>query len=379
VTSRVFFAALFLLGLSAGSASAQGILPSSFAGWSASSPAAQISASHLEQFSGDRAAVLREYGIDAAERRDFTQGQQTATVILYNMVDPSAAFGAFTFLKSPEMVPLAQSGSAPYTAGTHDKAILVIGNLLIEVSSPKDRPVDADLAQLAIAVTPRADTRPFPRIIDFLPTEGRVAGSERYLLGPKAMAQVFPAAPKGETDWLGFDRSAEAMVARYHLKNQPKDQEMVLLVATYPTQQIAADEYGALNKWFALNVDAGAANGRPVVFGTRMSSLIAVVAGASSREMAASMLGQVHYFTQVTWNEPGANYSDPSISTIVVGAITYTGLIMMIAVAAGLGFGGFRIFMKFLLPGRIFDRSRNVEILQLGLASKPVEVKDFYE
>jgi hypothetical protein len=379
VKCRVFFAALFFWGLSAGSASAQGILPSSFAGWNAAAPAAQASASHLEQFSGDRAAILREYGVDAAERRDFERGSQAATVTLYRMVDPSAAFGAFTFLKNPEMAPLAQSGSAAYAAGEHDKAILVIGNLLLEVSSPQDRPGDPDLAQLAIAVTPRADARPFPRIIDFLPTEGRVTGSERYVLGPKAMAQVFPAGPHGETDWVGFDRSAEAMVARYHLKSAPKDQEMVLLLATYPTQQIAADQYGALNKWFALNVDAAAANGRPIVYGTRMSSMVAMVAGAPSRDTAASMLGQIRYFTQVTWNEPSQNFSDPSISTIVVGAITYTGLIMMIALAAGLGFGGFRIFMKFLLPGRVFDRSRDVEILQLGLASKPVEVKDFYQ
>ena len=376
---KAFFAALFFFGLSAGSASAQGILPSSFAGWNASAPAAQVSASHVEQFSGDRAGVLREYGINAAERRDFAQGPQNATVTLYNMVDPSAAFGAFTLLKSPEMAPLAQAGSAPYTAGARDKAILVIGNLLLEVSSPQDRPVDADLAQLAIAVTPRADTRPFPRIVDFLPQEGRVPGSERYLLGPRAMAQVFPAAPKGQADWIGFDRSAEAIVARYHLRSQPKDQEMVLLVAMYPTQQIAADQYGAFNKWFALNVDAAAANGRPIVFGTRMSSLVALVAGAESREMAASMLSQMHYSTQVTWNEPSHELTDPSISAIVVGAITYTGLIMVIAIAAGLGFGGFRIFMKFLLPGRVFDRTRNVEILQLGLGSKPIEVKDFYE
>ena len=81
----------------------------------------------------------------------------------------------------------------------------------------------------------------------------------------------------------------------------------------------------------------------------------------------------------MTWNEASQKCSDPTISTIVVGAILDTGLIMLLAVAAGLGFGGFRLFVKFLLPGRVFDRTANVEILQLGLASKPIEAKDFYE
>ena len=81
----------------------------------------------------------------------------------------------------------------------------------------------------------------------------------------------------------------------------------------------------------------------------------------------------------VTWNEPTHTITDPSISQIVVGAILDTGSIMMLAVAAGLGFGGFRLFIKYLLPGKVFDRSDDIEILQLGLASKPIQAKDFYD
>ena len=55
-----------------------------------------------------------------------------------------------------------------------------------------------------------------------------------------------------------------------------------------------------------------------------------------------------------------------------------TGAIMLLVLAASLGFGGFRLLAKFLAPGKIFDRTADVEILQLGINSKPVEVKDFY-
>jgi hypothetical protein len=157
-----------------------------------------------------------------------------------------------------------------------------------------------------------------------------------------------------------------------------RSSEGVLLLILYPTQQLAADRYNELNKVFALNVDPGIAGNKPAVYGTRTSALIALLAGVESREAAANLLNKIHYSSEVTWNEPSQKVTDPSISTIVVGAIVDTGAIMLLALAASLGFGGFRILAKFIAPGRIFDRNADIEILQLGISSKPVDVKDFY-
>jgi len=154
--------------------------------------------------------------------------------------------------------------------------------------------------------------------------------------------------------------------------------EGVLLLILYPTQQLAADRYEALSKTFALNADPSEANGRPVIYGTRTSALIALVSGVDSREAAVNFLSQVHYGSEVTWDAPTHDVTDPSISTIVVGAILDTGAIMLLVLTASLGFGGFRLLAKFLAPGKIFDRNAEVEILQLGINSKPIEVKDFY-
>jgi hypothetical protein len=152
----------------------------------------------------------------------------------------------------------------------------------------------------------------------------------------------------------------------------------VLLLILYPTQQLAADRYDAMSKSFAVNVDPGLAGGKLAVFGTRSSALIALLAGVDSRETAAALLNQVHYASDVTWNEPTHAVTDPTISTIVVGAIVDTGAIMLLAVAASIGFGGFRLLAKIVAPGKIFDRNADVEILQLGINSKPIDVKDFY-
>ena len=361
---------------------AQDVLPSNVGTWTASSSTTQVPAQQIEQLANDRTNILREYGITSGERRDYTSGNDKITVTLYRMVDPSAAFGAFTFFREPDMALPAPIMAASYAAGKRGHELLVIGNLMLDVNAGKAQMAPADLNALAKGVTALADRRPYPPIATFLPHEGLIPGSERYVLGPLALAQVFPAAPANQADWAGFGSSAEAVVGRYRLSDKPSEgqrpAEGVLLLILYPTQQLAADRYNELGKSFALNVDPELAKGKPAVFGTRSSALIALLSGVQSREKAAELLNQVHHTSEVTWNEPTQNFTDPSISNIVVGAIVDTGGIMLLALAASLGFGGFRLLAKFVAPGKIFDRNSDVEILQLGINSKPVDVKDFY-
>lgn len=365
---------------------AQGLLPGSVGTWVSSGAGTQVPAQQIEQLANDRANILREYGITSGERREYADGNDKATVTLYRMVDPSAAFGAFTFFREPDMALPGPVTSASYAAGNRGHALLVVGNLLMDVVSAKREMIGADLNTLAQNVAAQADRRPYPPIAGFLPKAGIIPGSERYLLGPLALAQVFPAGAPIRTDWAGFGSSAEAIVGRYRLPGKASNQssgrahpaEALLLLILYPTQQLAADRYDALTKSFALNVDPGQEAGRPAVFGTRSSALIALLSGAESRETAAELLDQVHYSSDVTWNEPTHDITDPTISTIVVGAIVDTGAIMLLVVAASIGFGGFRLLAKLIAPGKIFDRNAEVEILQLGINSKPVDVKDFY-
>lgn len=332
----------------------------------------------VERVAGDRAAVLREYGLASAEQRQYTQGRQAASVTLYRMVDPSAGYGAFTALRDPQMQPVDLGDSVSFATATRDRALFVVGNLVLVISAPDQRPGDSALTEIAAMLLPRADARPYPFIGAFLPRSGIVPGSERYVLGPRALREALPWVPTTGEDWMGFGKSAEAIVARYRTSGQAGDREMTLLVAIYPTQQVAADQFGGLAKWMALNVEPAQANGRTVVFGTRSSALVALVFGAESRDMANTLLSQIHYRSIVTWNEPSYELTDPSFPTMIVGVFEGTGLIMLLAIAAGIGFGGVRLLVKVFLPGRVFDRDAQVEILQLGLGSKPIDSRDFY-
>jgi len=380
----VFAFALALVFGSLGSlpSAAQGLLPSFLGDWASSGAPAQVSAQQIEQLANDRANILREYGITSGERREYTSGSDKITVTLYRMIDPSAAFGGFTFLRHPDMALPGPVTAASYAAGKRGHALLVVGNLVLDVDSGNRPIASADLNSLAQSVARQADRRPYPPIASFLPKAGLIPGSERYVLGPLALAQAFPAGATNRTDWAGFASSAEAIVGRYRFSDQlsgkGRPAEGLLLLILYPTQQLAADRYDALSKSFALNAEPGQAGGRPAVFGTRSSALIALLAGVRSRETAANLLDQIHYASDVTWSAPTHDLTDPSISTIVVGAIVDTGAIMLLVLAASLGFGGFRLLAKLLAPGKIFDRNSEVEILQLGISSKPIDVRDFY-
>ena len=385
------------------SALAQGLLPGSAGEWTASGNANVVAPAQLGSVAAGQADILREYGVTSAEQRQYALGRQSASVTLYRMTDPSAAYGAFTFLRDAQMGDLDLGDSVAYAAGTQDKALFVVGNLLVVASGSGQRPPDSVLSEMAAALLRHADGRPYPSIAGYLPRSSVAAGtqrfplrrggatvalparwsivpdSERYVLGPRALrAALGDWFPANNDDWMSFRNSAEAIVARYRTAGSSPQKEIALVVTLYPTQQIAASQFGSLGKWMALNVEPSQAGGRMVVYGSRSSSLVALVFGADSQEAANQLMSQIRYHSAVTWNEPSQSFSDPSFPTMMIGVFEGTGLILLLALAVGLGFGGFRLLTKIILPGRVFDRDSDVEILQLGLTTKPIDSRDFY-
>ena len=289
---------------------------------------------------------------------------------MYRLRDPSSAFGAYTFLRN-ESMSVVNLGA--YASASRERALIVVGEMLLDVTVPakQARPSDADLKQLADVLNKQADQTPYPTIGEHLPDKDRVRDSEHYFLGPRSLAQFVPL---GTDDWVGFDHSAETIVARYRIAGK----EETLLVASYPTQQIAAMKFSGMLRRFTFDPPGAVPAGQTVLFGKRVSSIVAVVVGAESRDAANKILDQVGYESAVTWDEPKQSYTEPGIGPMIVGAFMGTGAIMMLAIAAGIGFGGFRLLVKIFLPNKVFDRDKQIEILQLGISSKPIKAKDFY-
>jgi hypothetical protein len=355
-------------------ASAQGILPQSFANWTASAPVTtfKFAPEALDSLLGADAPAFREYVVKSIEQRSYTEGNQNAaiTLTLYRLRDPSSAYGAYTFLRNDSMT---EASLGSYASESRDRALIVVGEMLLDVTAaPKDiRPSDADLKQLADSLDKKADHTPYPFIGEHLAEKGRVKDSERYVIGPLSLAHFVPL---GTDDWMGYDYSAETILAKY----QGNGNSETLVVTSYPTQQVAAKKFADILRRFTFDPPGGVQPGQNVLFGKRVSSYIAIVVGAPSRQAANKILDQVGYESNVTWNEPKQSYTEPGINTMIVEAFLGTGVIMLFAIAAGIGFGGVRLLAKVFLPNKIFDREKQIEILQLGISSKPIKAKDFY-
>lgn len=349
-------------------AKAQQILPHSFGHWSA---AESSNAPSTAPSSEVEPAVLAEYGLTSSEAGRYIPagggGSDALQVTVFRMKDPTGGYGLYSYLRAPGM---ARSDLSEHASLSGERALILLGNLVIEVRGRELAKAGPDVKSLVSALRPRAQTGPLPSIWQLLPAKGIVEGTDRYILGPQTLNQLFPVKLG---DSLGFSTGVEAELARYRSGGH----ETVMLMADFPTPQLAKQTLADLRKKFNMNGSMpGAAP--PALFAKRSLTLLAIVAGPATQQEAAPLLDQVHPGTELTWDEPTFQFKEPSILVMVAGTLVGTGIICVFALVAGLAFGGLRLMVKRVLPNKVFDRGNHLQVLQLGLSSKPINAEDFY-
>ena len=336
-------------------------LPAQFASWTAAPSAA--SGSSLPQ------PLHQELGGGNPEAADYTSGPKTIHAVLEKYRDPSSAYSAYTELLEVGMQP---TDVRPYSAVNGDRMMLLIGNFLLHVDRVRSVSA-ADLRALALEIEGHADTSPWPPIRNYLPEERLVQGTQRYALGPVGFEQALEALGQSKfaalAPEIGFPAGAEAMFAGYLIA--PGSQQNLLIIE-YPTPQLAEQHLRHLQSALAAN---------PELTNTtveRKASLLSLVLSPVNQRAASELRDEINYGTQVTWNEPSHTLTDPPwllvLKNIFLGTLAFCGL----AMALGLAFGGLRVATKRLLPGKVFDRPEDMEVLQLGLSGKRIDPRDFY-
>lgn len=346
---------------------AQGSLPNTFARWTARARSDIVRPPASSPPSADvDLSALEEYGFVAGQTATYTRGADSLQVSLYRMKDPSAAYGEYSYLRTPEMP---RADLSEHSSLTHDRALILTGNLVLEIRGNDLSKYRSDIAALVEPLSRHAEQGLYPTLWQRLPVTGIIERTDHYVLGPTVLRKFFA---NLDGDLIGFSQGAEAELARYRYKSR----ELTLLIIDYPTPQTAQKKLSELEQKRIVNVSV--ANGAKPLFAKRSLTLLAIVSGAESQTEANLLLNQVHSGTEVTWNEPSFSFTEPGIGTMIVGAIMGTGIICAFALIAGLAFGGFRLAVKRLLPNRVFDRSSQMQILQLGLSTKPINAEDFY-
>lgn len=347
------------------------VLPERFGAWEAQGPSTAVTSRDLgsnwaQGTNGDQ--VLQEAGLSRIEQRSYHHGTDELSVRVFTLRDPSGAFEFYTFLLAPGV---RNMGVGENSALTQYDGRFLVGNLVVQANLPPNVKPDS-LNDLLVSLKAKADPTPLPPLKSYLPEKWRIFGSERYALGPEGFRAAMTSLDQGAyadlAKEVGFQSGVEAMLARFRSDRNSG----VLLLLEYPTPQLAENHLHHLEE--ALPATAKQAG----VTIERKASMLSLVFAADSKQYAQTLRDEVNYETEVTWNEPSHTATDPPLVLIMVKILLFTGLFLAIATMTGIAFGAVRILVKRFLPGKVFDRPQDIEVLQLGLTGKKIDPTDMY-
>jgi len=329
-------------------------LPDNFGGWQTKS-FQPIPANLLDRFAGEDALVLHEYGFVSGQRREYKRDDATLTVTLWQMRDPTGSYGLFTFLQQPDMTEL-----------EGDDAILAGGGRWLArrgvyVLDARGENLAPDEAPLLLTDVPslRRGEEVLPQLPAYFPEENLVASSRKFVMGPVALGRLAVPLPPA---LVGFDLGAEAALARYRTAGNA----VRLLLISYATPQLAARQLRRFEEAPAATTDPGT---RRSIYMRRQGSLLAIVLDAPQQAAAESLFDGIRYESFITWNEyvPGPR---DNVADLLLAAFLLAGFCLLVALVAGISFGGIRYLAKKFLPWAVFDRPSQMEIIRLHIFDK---------
>ena len=341
------------------------ILPKDFAGWRLQ--ARDESSRDPAVADGANAALLKEYGFTDFESATYTRPDgRKLTIKAAQFADASGAFGAYTFYYQPEMQ---REEIGDQGASFNQRILFYRGNILVDVVFDRLTAMSAaELRELAgLLSRPQGTASNLPPVLAYMPRADYIKNTEKYVVGPLGLAHVdSPLSP----DLVDFRAGAEVVLGQYNLAGGPA----MLMIVSYPTPQIAAEHLQRIDRSHsATQPQPGVASIVDVgpFFDKRSGPLLVAAAGPISASEARSLLSKVNYDADVTWNENTFLDKKNNLGYLIWNSFLLCAILMLLAAVAGLAFGGVRIAVQRMLPGRVFDRPERVEFISLHLAEEP--------
>jgi hypothetical protein len=314
----------------------------SIPGWMAPGKPVTYNESNIEKFDLKPGTDLRTLGLNNVTVQTWQSPSGQVHAALFQFMDFGAAYSFFTNQRR-----LQGSVSSDFSAGAEsfqDRNFSYFwqSNYMVRLNG-ESRSIE-NLAEILTRNILGRSQR--PAISNRLPSTNLIPGSEEYILDAANIQKVEGINPSA----LGFEASAEATTADYRINGKT----IRLLLVLYPTQQIAKKYAEQLNA-----TTPNLASSR-----RRVGPLLAIVSGTSDVSVMESLLGQVHYASNVMWEEPKPGLG---LGPIIVTVFTFIGLLLGVCIIAGFGLGGARLAMKSFFPNRVFDRPEQAEFIQLKL------------
>jgi hypothetical protein len=281
------------------------------------------------------APIYTEYGLQRLYSRVYGKGGAKATVEIFEMRYPSEAYGLFTYNRG--------SLSA-------NRREFYLGSYLVSIDSVlNDQQLDSSLIEILKKNLTNQSGNP-PLLPSRLPEPDKIAGSEKYLLGPAALANLKGFSQLKEV--IKFDGGVEIVVADY--KNG--DGTMSLMIIEYHTPQLASDGHKSTTKYLdSLNQNEKASR----IF-KRVGNYLVHAINIKDTTEAENLIGQIKYEYKVYWE--GRRLSDIPIDfrppdpavieegkrtlMVMIRSFYWIGILMASSLLLGLVAGGTFFFWR---------------------------------
>lgn len=272
---------------------------------------------------GDR-AVWDEYGFDQAERAVYEAGGKRYATTAWRFRDGTGAMAAWQWLRPPDGAPVEVVSLGVAAKGGFWMAY---GNYVL---AWEDRmPTEPEL-RFVFDRLPRLEQSPRPAWIDVFPSRGRVANSERYILGPASLEKF---EPRVAPSLAAFHFGTEAQFGRFAVNGK----DFALLLLNYPTPKIARDREAEFAKI-------------PGALVKRAGPMVAVVLPPADANAAEIVLANVRYQASVTGSDTTSDKSDlQKFGEFILNVFMFIGVLILFSALSGAAVVGIR---------RLSNRSR---------------------
>jgi hypothetical protein len=230
---KVFFFGLLLCSIQLFLSSQTAAVPDHLiSGWAKAGPLAVFRGGNLFDYIDGGAEIFLEFGFDRLLVQDYRKEDAEIGLELFQMESPESALGIY-LMKCGAETPI--DGVPARNSGDKTQFTILKAATFVHINSPDGResllPMMVDLARGVLESIPRGEP---VILLDELPPENRIAGSERLVRGPYALQSIFTF---GEGDVFGLQGKIFAVAADY------RDQEgepSTRLIIPYPDERQAA-------------------------------------------------------------------------------------------------------------------------------------------
>ncbi len=313
------------------------------------------------------APVLKEYGFQRLEKAAYTRDDGRNLVIKAAVfTDASGAYGAFTYYRSEEM---REETIGAQAAFLNNRVLFCQGNVLVDAVFDRMSVMSAAQLRDLAGLLPQAQGNKGnpPSLPTYLPKRAFQKNFEKnttkYILGPVTLDRVGSPLPGSMVD---FKSGGEVVMGKYAAAVG----DATLMLIEYPTPQIAAERLRQIDATHQVTPQQPGVGSMVDVgpfFDTRTGPILVIAAGPLSKSEARSLMSSISYEADVTWNENTYVSKKDNLANFLFNAIVLCGIVVGLALVAGIAFGGVRVLAKRLFPDSMFNRPEAVEFISLHL------------